>query len=492
MNTAVTPRLKHPDKLFIGGRWVPAAKAGQINVIAPHTDRTTATVAEASEEDMDRAVAAARAAFDSGPWPRLSHRERGEYLSKLRGALAERSAELATAWTFQVGGLSTVAPHMVGGALALLDFYASVADKFAFVEKHRPFDGQGTAYVVHEPVGVVAAIAPWNAPLSIMLNKIAPALLAGCTVIMKPSPETPLETYIIAEAAEAVGFPAGVINLVPAHRPASDYLVRNPGIDKVSFTGSTAAGRRIGSVCGERIGRYTLELGGKSAGIVLDDYDVDAAAKTLASTIAIMSGQVCATLSRVLVSKKRQAAFEQSLARELQTIRVGDPTEPSSQMGPLAMHRQLDRVEGYIAKGKEEGAKLVCGGDRPSHLKQGCYFNPTLFSNVSSKMVIAQEEIFGPVIALMTYEDEADAVRIANDSTYGLFGAVFTHDNDKAYRIARAVRTGALSQNAFKLDFFLPFGGFKQSGTGREGGLAGLESYTESKTILLEGEPARV
>jgi aldehyde dehydrogenase (NAD+) len=491
MNT-VMPTLEHPTRLFIGGQWVAPVKGGQINVVAPHTERTTATVAEATEEDMDRAVAAAREAFDRGPWPRLSHRERADYLSKLRAALAERSAELATAWTFQVGGLSMVAPHMVGGALALLDFYAAAADKFAFVEKHRPSDGQGVAYVVHEPVGVIAAIAPWNAPLNIMLNKIAPALLAGCTVVMKPSPETPLETYIIAEAAESVGIPPGVLNLTPAHRPASDHLVRNPGIDKVSFTGSTAAGKRIGSVCGERIARCTLELGGKSAAIVLDDYDVNAAAKTLAQTIAIMSGQVCATLSRVLVSKKRQAAFEQALTRELQAIRVGDPTDPSSQMGPLAMRRQFDRVAGYIAKGKEEGARLVCGGDRPPHLKQGCYFNPTLFSNVDSRMVIAQEEIFGPVIALMTYEDEAEAVRIANDSNYGLFGAVFTHDNDKAYRIARAVRTGSLSHNAFKLDFFLPFGGFKQSGIGREGGFAGLASYTETKTILLEGEPSRV
>jgi acyl-CoA reductase-like NAD-dependent aldehyde dehydrogenase len=323
-----------------------------------------------------------------------------------------------------------------------------------------------------------------------MINKIAPALLAGCTVIMKPAPETPIEAYIIAECAEAAGLPPGVLNLVPAHREASDYLVRNPGVDKVSFTGSTVAGRRIASVCGERIARCTLELGGKSAAIVLDDYDLQAAARTLAATIVMSSGQVCATLSRVIVSKARQPQLAEALRAELQRIRVGDPFDPASQMGPLAMRRQLDRVEGYIAKGVAEGAALMFGGDRPAHLQRGCYINPTLFTDVASNMVVAQEEIFGPVIALIGCKDEADAVRIANDSSYGLFGAVFTNDNDAAYRVARGVRTGALAHNAFKLDFFLPFGGFKQSGIGREGGVSGFLSYTESKTILLAGAPS--
>jgi aldehyde dehydrogenase (NAD+) len=485
----VSIRLQHPHQLFIGGRWVEPVKRGRIDIIAPHTEEPTASVAEATEEDMDRAVAAARSAFDAGVWPRLSPQDRAAYLKKMGAQLALRAPELALAWTEQVGALAFMAPHMVGLSSALLDYYVSLADKFAFVEKHPPSDGQGTAYVTREPVGVAVAIVPWNAPYPIMMNKVVPALLAGCTVIMKPAPETPIEAYIIAECAQAAGFPPGVLNLVPAHRQAADYLVRNHGVDKVSFTGSTAAGRRIASVCGERIARCTLELGGKSAAIVLDDYDIATAARTLAATIVMSSGQVCATLSRVIVSKARQASLAEALKSELQAVRVGDPFDPTTQMGPLAMRRQLDRVEGYIAKGVAEGAALVFGGDRPAHLQRGCYINPTLFTNAASGMVIAQEEIFGPVITLIGYQDEDDAVRIANDSSFGLYGAVFTDDNDRAYRIARGVRTGGLSHNAFKLDFFLPFGGFKQSGIGREGGVAGLLSYTESKTILLAGEP---
>ena len=492
MNAAakVPFRLKHPHRLFIDGRWVEPVQGGRIDVIAPHTEEITTSVADATAADMDRAVAAARSAFDNGHWPTLSPQERGAYLKKLGAELAKRAPELANAWTEQVGALAVVAPFMVGLAGAMIDYYVALADSFAFVERHKPADGAGVAFVAREPVGVVAAIVPWNAPYPIMINKIAPALLAGCTVIMKPAPETPIEAYIIAECAEAAGLPPGVLNLVPAHREASDYLVRNPGVDKVSFTGSTVAGRRIASVCGERIARCTLELGGKSAAIVLDDYDLQAAARTLAATIVMSSGQVCATLSRVIVSKARQPQLAEALRAELQRIRVGDPFDPASQMGPLAMRRQLDRVEGYIAKGVAEGAALMFGGDRPAHLQRGCYINPTLFTDVASNMVVAQEEIFGPVIALIGCKDEADAVRIANDSSYGLFGAVFTNDNDAAYRVARGVRTGALAHNAFKLDFFLPFGGFKQSGIGREGGVSGLLSYTESKTILLAGAPS--
>ena len=482
--------VRQPDKLFIDGQWIAPAAGGRIQVTSPATETVIATVAEATGADISATVAAARRAFDAGAWSALNAQQRGALLGKLSAALDARSAELAAAWVQQVGGLATVAPFMVGGALALLKYYVGLAAKFPFVEPATPADGKGAAYVVREPVGVVAAIAPWNAPLTIMINKIAPALLAGCTVVMKPAPETPLEGYIIAEAAQEAGFPPGVINLVPAHREAAELLVRNPGIDKVSFTGSTAAGRRIAAICGERIARCTLELGGKSAAIVLDDYDIATAARQLAGTIAIMSGQVCATLSRVVVPRHSQRAFAEALKAELGAIRVGDPGDPATQMGPLAMRRQLDRVEGYISRGNAEGARLVCGGTRSAHMARGCYFDPTLFTDVTSGMAIAQEEIFGPVITLLGYDDEADALRIANDSTYGLFGAVFTHDCDRAYRIARGIRTGALSHNDFKLDYFLPFGGFKQSGIGREGGISGLKSYTEVKTILLQGAPA--
>ena len=482
-------RVQHADKLFIDGRWVDPATGGSIKVISPSTDEVTAVVAEAGEADMDAAVAAARRAFDEGPWPRMSPAERGGYLKRLSDALKPRMPELQSAWSTQVGAVQMMAPGMIGGAMAALDFYVEQAGTYPFATEHRAFDGHGIAVVAREPVGVAVAIVPWNAPFLIMISKLAPALLAGCPVVMKPSPETPLDAHIIAEAAEQAGFPPGVVNLVPAHREASDYLVRRPGVDKVSFTGSTAAGRRIASVCGERIARVTLELGGKSAAIVLDDADLEATAGHLAFVISIFSGQVCATLSRVIVSRARYGAFAEALKAALEQIKVGDPFDPSSQMGPLAMRRQLDRVEGYVRKGLAEGARIACGGGRPAGFERGCWFEPTLFTEVESGMTIAQEEIFGPVITLLACEDEADAVRIANDSSYGLFGAVFTQDNERAWRIARQVRTGAITQNGFRMDTVLPFGGFKQSGIGREGGLAGLEGFTETKTILLDGRP---
>jgi len=484
VRTAV--RLQHPDCLYIDGRWVAPKSGGRIEVATPHDSQLMAVVAEAGKEDMDLAVAAARRAFDSGPWPRMAPAARGALLRKFGAELAQRHAEMCSAWVDQIGAVAFAAPMMVGGALAWVDYYAGLAETFPFVEPQRAFDGQGQAYVVREPAGVVAAIAPWNAPLMIMINKVVPALLAGCTVVMKPAPETPLDAYLIAEAAEAAGLPPGVLNLVAAHREAADHLVRNAGVDKVSFTGSTMAGKHIASVCGERVARCTLELGGKSAAIVLPDADIGQAAGTLAQTISMLSGQVCSTLSRAVVPRSKAGEFAEALSAALKTIRIGNPWEPGVMMGPLAMRRQFDRVQDYVARGQAEGATLVCGGKRPAGLEQGHYIEPTLFADVDSKMVIAQEEIFGPVIAMLAYDDEADALRIANDSPYGLFGAVFTPDAQAAWRVARGVRTGALSHNAFRMDPFLPFGGFKQSGIGREGGTAGVLGYTETKTILLD------
>jgi acyl-CoA reductase-like NAD-dependent aldehyde dehydrogenase len=304
---------------------------------------------------------------------------------------------------------------------------------------------------------------------------------------MKPSPETPLEAYIIAEAAQEAGFPPGVVNLVVAHREAADHLASHSGVDKVSFTGSVAAGRRIASVCGDRLARCTLELGGKSAAILLDDYDVNQAAKTLAATISMSAGQVCATLSRVVVSRRRHDALIDALSTEMSAIRVGDPYDPATQMGPLAMERQRARVEHYIGVGKAEGATLVLGGKRPAHLPRGYYIEPTVFTHVKPGMRIAQEEIFGPVLSVLTYDTDDEAVRIANESPFGLYGAVFTEDTAAAYRIARALRAGTVSHNIFRFDPSLPFGGFKQSGIGREGGTEGLSSFTELKSVLLDG-----
>jgi aldehyde dehydrogenase (NAD+) len=478
-------RVAHPDKLYIDGRWIGAKKRGRIEVISPHNESICITVAEATEADMDDAVAAARKAFDGGPWPHLTIVERAAYLRKFSAALEPRLPELSRAWVEQIGALAGIAPFVIAGGKRWFDIYADMADKFDWEERRDLGDAPGSGLVVREPVGVVVAIAPWNNPFGIMTGKIAPALLAGCTVIMKPAPETPIEAYIIAEAADSVGLPGGVINLVPAHRDASDYLVSNPGVDKVSFTGSVAAGARIASVCGSRIARCTLELGGKSAAIILDDYDIAAAAHLLAQTITMSAGQICATLSRAIVPKRRHDDFVDALGAAMRMIRVGDPYDPASQMGPLAMQRQRSRVEEYIGVGVREGAQLVTGGNRPAHLARGYYIEPTLFSCVSCDMRIAKEEIFGPVLTVLPYDDEAEALRIANDSPFGLYGAVFTHDNQAAYRVARGIRTGTVSQNVFRFDTALPFGGFKQSGLGREGGREGLAGYTELKSILL-------
>jgi acyl-CoA reductase-like NAD-dependent aldehyde dehydrogenase len=438
---------------------------------------------------MDRAVAAARRAFDQGPWPFTPPAERAQMVRRLAQALRAREPELARAWTAQVGGLAKMAPMIVAGATATVEGVAAVAERFAF-ESVAPTKAANAAIIAHEPVGVVAAIAPWNAPYGIMSHKVATALAAGCTIIMKPSPETPLEAYIIAEAAEEIGLPPAVLNLVCAHREASDHLVCNPGVDKVSFTGSTVAGKRIASVCGQRIARCTLELGGKSAAIVRDDFATEEAAKILASTITILSGQVCAMLSRAIVPRRRHDALAEGIAQRMKEVKIGYSDAPDTMLGPLAMERQRDRVEGYIARGLEEGAELVTGGRRPAHLNHGYFIEPTLFANVRNEAVIAQEEIFGPVLSLIPCEDEEDAIRIANASNYGLNNAVLTNDAEAAYRVARRLRSGGVAQNGMRADFGLPFGGFKQSGIGREGGVAGLMGYLETKSILLESGPA--
>jgi acyl-CoA reductase-like NAD-dependent aldehyde dehydrogenase len=359
--------------------------------------------------------------------------------------------------------------------------------RLSFVEQ-RPSHAAAAALIVQEPVGVVAAIAPWNGPFGIMANKVAYALLTGCCVVMKPSPETPLEAYLIAEAAEAAGLPPGVVNLVPGHREAADHLVNNPGVDKVSFTGSTVAGKRIGQVCAGRVARCTLELGGKSAAIVRDDFAIDHAAKLLTGTITMMSGQVCAMLSRVIVPRARHDELAEAIAREMRAVVIGHSDDPTAQLGPVAMQRQLERIEGYMAQGRAS-ADLVTGGNRPSHLDRGYFIEPTLFANVNNADAIAQEEIFGPVLSLIPVEDEEEAIAVANASAYGLNGSVLTCDAQAAWRIGRRIRTGGFGQNGLRMDFGLPFGGFKQSGVGREGGPEGLMPYVETKTMLLDGMP---
>jgi acyl-CoA reductase-like NAD-dependent aldehyde dehydrogenase len=373
----------------------------------------------------------------------------------------------------------------------IFDYYAGLADTFPFEERHVPQNGGKVGLLVREPVGVTGAIIPWNAPPATIAYKIAPALLAGCTVIVKSSPEAPGEALIFAEAAQASGLPDGVLNVITADRDVSELLVRHPGVDKITSTGSSLAGKRIASLCGERVARCTLELGGKSAGVILDDYDLASAAASIAASAPLMSGQVCSSLTRIIVSRHRHDAFVEALGAAFAQIRVGDPFDATTGMGPLAMARQRERVEGYIAKGRAEGAVVACGGGRPGHLERGYFVEPTLFANVANSMTIAREEIFGPVVSVIPADDEEQAIEIANDTVFGLNASVFTDDPTRAYHVARRLRAGTVGHNNWRTDFSIAFGGFKESGIGREGGTEGLLPFLETKTIILEGEPQR-
>lgn len=481
-------RNAHFDRFYVGGAWVKPAKYHTLKVYSPVSGNMVVEVAEAVEADVLSAVNAARSAFDNGPWPNLSPSERATYLTELASQLRGRSDDLAAVWAAQTGVVAGLADAASEYAISAIDRNVAFAETFPFVERHEVASGAG--YLVQEPVGVVAAIAPWNVPLITMLNKIAPALLAGCTLIMKPAPQTPGEAYIIAECAEQAGLPPGVVNLITAERDVSDFLVQHQGVDKVSFTGSVAAGKRIASVCGERIARVTLELGGKSAAIILDDYDLEAAAESLAPAVCMIAGQNCAALTRVIVSRDRHDQLVDFIVKRMESIKVGDPRDPETQLGPLAMARQLERVQSFIATGISEGATLAFGGRTPNGLETGCYIEPTVFSNVENSMTIAREEIFGPVLCIIPCDGEDHAVEIANDSPFGLMGAVYTNDANKAFQISRRIRTGTMGQSGPLADFNIGFGGFKQSGLGREGGAEGLRAYLEPKTILLSQEPS--
>ena len=482
------PALRHAGQFFIGGGWVDPSSTDTIDVKDSTNERVFLSVAEAKAPDIDRAVAAARSAFDQGPWARTTHQERAEYLRAIASGLRERAADFGDLWPRESGVLHAVAQHAAMGGAATFDYYAGLADTYPFEERATPSMGD-FGLLVREPVGVVGAIIPWNAPLGLISYKVAPALIAGCTVILKSSPEAPAEGYILAEIVEAVGLPPGVVNVVTADREVSELLVRDPRVDKITFTGSTAAGRKIAAICGERIARCTLELGGKSAAVVLDDMDISAAAATLARAECMLTGQVCPSLTRVVVTKDRHDEMAEALAAAFSKVKVGDPFEASTQMGPLVAERQRDRVEGYIAKGKAEGATLVAGGGRPKDLEKGYYIEPTVFGNVDNSATIAQEEIFGPVLSVIPARDEEQAVEIANDTIYGLNASVFTNDVDRARQVAARLRSGTVGHNAFRTDFGIAFGGFKQSGIGREGGTEGLVPFLETKTVILEGRP---
>jgi acyl-CoA reductase-like NAD-dependent aldehyde dehydrogenase len=482
--------LRYVDRFFIGGQWVQPSSDAKIDVIDSGTEELFFSVAEAQAADISRAVAAARQAFDEGPWPRMSHAQRAEYLRAIAAALKEKTEDLGQIWPRESGVLHVIARGSAKGSARTFEYYAGLADSYPFEEPARPTAGGDFGLIVREPVGVVGAIIPWNAPMGLISNKIAPALLAGCAVVLKSSPEAPGEGYLIAEIAEAVGLPPGVLNVVTADREVSERLVRDPRVDKITFTGSTAAGRRIASICGERIARCTLELGGKSAAVILDDMDIATAAGTLARAECFLSGQVCSSLTRIVVTRRRHDELVEALAGAFSQVRVGDPFDTQTQMGPLVASRQRDRVEGYIAKGLADGATLATGGGRPKDLDRGWFVEPTVFGNVDNSSTIAQEEIFGPVLSVIPAEDERHAVAVANDTIYGLNASVFTNDVDRARDVAGQLRSGTVGHNAFRTDFGIAFGGFKQSGIGREGGREGLLPFLETKTVILEGRPA--
>jgi aldehyde dehydrogenase (NAD+) len=477
-------QMRIEDKLFIGGEWVAPSGSDTIEVISPATEQSLGRVPEGTTADIDRAVAAAREAFDNGPWPHSSPAERAEVMAKLSAIILSRMDDIAHVISEEMGSpIGWATMGQVFSATMVLDYYTGLAREFPFEELRAGV--MGPALVHREPMGVVGAIVPWNVPLFVTMLKLAPALAAGCTMVLKPAPETPFDAYELAAALQEAGLPKGVLNIVAAGREVGEHLVTHPGVDKITFTGSTAAGKRIAGLCGEQLRRVTLELGGKSASIILDDANLDEVIPGLLPAATMNNGQACVAQTRILASRDRYQEVVDHLVDAVEALTVGDPLDPTTEIGPLVAQRQRDRVEGYLEVGQQEGAKLATGGGRPKGLDRGWYVEPSVFVDVDNTMRIAQEEIFGPVLAVIAYDDPADAVRIANESNYGLSGSVWSADVDRGIDIARQVRTGTYTVNGFMLEFAAPFGGCKESGLGRELGPEGLQAFLEYKTICL-------
>lgn len=474
----------HYDSLFIGGRWTAPAGTERLQVISPATVEPVGSVPVVERADVDAAVAAARHAFDHGPWPATPPLERAAVLTRAARLIEQRSADLLATLTAEMG-----APQMIAMTLnqipatAALDAYAALAQTFPWQETR--VGGFGTTRVTREPRGVVAAVTAWNVPLFLAVNKLAPALLAGCTVVLKPAPLTPLTANMVADIFTEAGLPEGVLSVLPADAEVAEYLVSHPGVDKLTFTGSTAVGRKIGAIATGQLKSVSLELGGKSAAILLPDMDLAASIPMLAFSGLMNSGQGCVAQTRILAPRSRYDEILDALVEHVRTQKTGDPNDPSVQFGPLISERQRERVEGYIAKGKAEGARLVLGGGRPADLDRGWFVEPTIFADVDNKSTIAQEEIFGPVLSVIPYESEDEAIAIANDSAYGLAGSVWTTDIEHGAEIAARVRTGTYAINWYAFDPTSPFGGYKNSGLGRENGPEGLDAFCEQKSLLM-------
>jgi acyl-CoA reductase-like NAD-dependent aldehyde dehydrogenase len=474
------------NEFFIGGQWVKPASDRRFTIVNASTEEVIGTVPEAVEADVDRAVAAARRTLEKSAWTTMTVAERAEAMGRFAEALGRRTGDTARAVSAQNGMPLAVSEVFEGQfPVGLLQYYAQLAQASP-QEEHRPSQMGRETLVSRAPVGVVAAIVPWNFPVVLAMTKIAPALAAGCTVVIKPSPGTVLDSYILAEAAAEAQLPPGVLNWVAADRAVGAYLVSHPGVDKVAFTGSTAAGRLIARTCGELLRPVTLELGGKSAAIILDDADLDQVALGLQGASLFNNGQACYNCTRVLAPASRYAQVVEALAAMASGLKVGSALDPATVVGPMASAAHRERVEGYIAKGRQE-ARLIAGGGRPQQLKRGWFVEPTIFADVSNSATIAQEEIFGPVLSVIAYQDDADAVRIANDSAFGLGGSVWSRDGQRAQAIARRVQTGTIGINGYVPAIGSPFGGVKASGLGRELGPEALGSYQQWKSIYVMG-----
>ena len=477
---AITADALTRDRLYIGGEWVEPAGSGTLEVINPTTEEVIARVPEGTAEDADRAVRAARAAFDS--WSARSPYERAAYCEAIGAGLAARGDELAALITSELG-MPIELSRMVQAGLPAVTFSSmpELVEEIAWEEE------VGNSLIVREAAGVVAAITPWNYPLHQIANKVAPAIAAGCTVVVKPSEIVPLNAFVLAEICEAVGLPDGVFNLVTGTGPVvGEAIVSHPETDMISFTGSTRAGRRVSELAAAGVKPVALELGGKSPLVILDDADLEQAVTDGVAKCFLNSGQTCSALTRMLVPREQLEAAERIAAVVAEAFAAGDPLAEGSAMGPLVSKAQRGRVRAYIEKGTEEGAKLVTGGaEPPEGLDTGWFVQPTVFSRVSSDMTIAQEEIFGPVLSIMPYEDEEDAVRIANDTIYGLAGGVWSADEERAKKVAARIRTGQVEINGGAFNPLAPFGGYKQSGHGRELGRYGLEEFLVAKSLQL-------
>ncbi|MFI5612750.1 aldehyde dehydrogenase [Amycolatopsis sp. NPDC051903] len=479
--------ITHPD-LFIGGTWTEPSDPRLLDLLSPHDGSLLGQAAQAQPADVDRAVAAARQGFDEGPWPHTAPAERIAAVRRLTALREEHADEIASLISAENGSALWFTRAGQPGLTRQANAYLKAAEDLGWEETLEPSDPNAPfrSVVRREAVGVVAAVIPWNSPFSAALAKIIPALLAGNTVVLKVSPENSLSMNLLAQLLEHAELPAGVISVLPADRETSEYLVTHPGVDKIAFTGSTRAGRRIASLAGAQLKRVSLELGGKSAAVILPDADVEKAARGLQFSSLLNNGEACIAQTRILAPRSRYDEVVGALKAVVESLPVGDPSADETFIGPMVRRDQQQRVLDYIRTGLDEGARLVTGGPQiPPGLEGGNYVTPTVFADVDNSMRIAQEEIFGPVLVVIAYDDEDDAVRIANDSEYGLSGGVWSTDEAHALAVARRIRTGTVTINGAPIGFDGPFGGFKASGIGREYGAAGLLQYTESKTVTV-------